>query len=120
GQQVDEVLALEVPHHAFLDLEELGVPAGGAVEGGGLQFRRHVLHADDGAVGQRGGVLHGVLEFADVAGPGVAPQHVLGLRVEAHGGQVVVGGEGPQEVVRQQDDVLGALAQRGQAQGDDV
>src|SRR5688572_13945232 len=84
---------------------------------GGLE---QVLDGDDVAVGQGDGALDGVLELADVAGPGVAHHRVLHGGLEALAGALHVLAVAGEEVLGEQGDVVPPLAQRRHVHGDHV
>jgi hypothetical protein len=86
---------------------------GGALEG-------EVLGADLVAVAQDDGPLDGVLQLADVAGPGVAGQLGAGGVAEAGDLGVVLLDEAAQEVLGEQQGVAAAQAQRRQLDVHDV
>lgn len=64
--------------------------------------------------------LDEVLELADVAGPGVLLEGGEGGVVDALDGEVVGDAVGAEEVLAEERDVAGALAERGEVDGDDV
>ena len=76
--------------------------------------------ADDVALRHQDGALHGMIQLADVARPGVRQQRLDGALVEAGERLAVVLGMLPQEVRGQQRDVFAAVAQRRQADLDGV
>ncbi len=94
--------------------------AGEPATAGLPQLERQVVERDGRSVGQHDGPLEHVLELADVAGPVVGHQGLDRLRVDV-GDQLA----GPlrvevQEVDRQLEDVLRALAQGRHVQADHV
>ena len=88
---------------------------GVAADGGG-----QIGHPDGAAFAQGAGAFDGVFQFAHVAGPIVGGEHVQGLA----GDLKELAGAGidlvAQEMDGQDRDVLAALAQAGQVDGDDV
>ena len=104
---------------AFHFVEVAGVGGGrgrGRGRGGtGADAGGEVVGEDEFAAGEEGGAFHGVAEFADVAGPGVA--------FEAFGdggGEAGLGlGEFGEETGGEGEDVFGAFAQGGQVNLED-
>ena len=88
---------------------------GGRNRGTGADAGGEMVGENQFAAGQEGGAFHGVAEFADVAGPGVA--------FEAFGdggGESGLGlGEFSEETGGEREDVLGAFAQCGQVDLED-
>ncbi len=70
--------------------------------------------------GQQYGPLHNVFQFADIAGPFVALEHVRRAEGKVHFRLSSRRCELFHEVIRQQGDVPAALAERGQLDGEDV
>ena len=111
-----------------LDLGQRSRPTGAALAGAAAG--RHAgaggagevdgVRADLAAAGEQHRAVDDVLELADIAGPGVGEQQPAGLGRERPRRQPVLLGEAGGEVVGEQADVGGALAQRRDPQGDDV
>src|SRR5690606_12540109 len=85
-----------------------------AGDGGG-----QVCDADSGAVTGEHGGFDGVGELADVAGPRVRLEASEGCGRERARGRLVALGEVVEEVVGEERDIAVAVAERGQAAGED-
>jgi hypothetical protein len=88
--------------------------------GGGRRVERQVRRADDLALRHQDRALDGVVELADVAGPGVAAHARRGLLVEPGDRLAVALDVLLQEMLGEEVDVLAALAQRRQVDLDRV
>ena len=92
-----------------------GVGGVGGLEGGG-----QVVALDDAFVSEEDGAFDAVFEFADVAGPMVGDHHVDGGGGDASDGFVEFFGVLFDEEVGEEEDVVFAVAQRGEVDGEDV
>ena len=81
---------------------------------GGRQMFRQVPHVDGIAFAHHAGMGEDVLQFAHVAGPGVARQQDLGARGDAADRFAVLGGHALDEVALEQRQILLALGQSRQ------
>ena len=88
----------------------------------GAGAQAQVPHIDDMALAGQDGPLQGVLQLADVAGPGLLPEPGLGLGGELEAADAPLVGDAGQEEPGQQGDVLSALPQGrdGDLQGADA
>ncbi len=84
-----------------------------------LHLGGEVAEVEDGAAGEGAGALDGALEFADVAGPVVLHEQVKGFVGEGVG-DAVLAFHAFEDVRGEQGDIAAALAQGGDAEGDDV
>ena len=111
---------------ADVPLDGLGQGLGRAGQSGAVGVHGGVgeLGVDDVAVDdllriEGGHAAHEILELADVAGPAVLAEALEGGLVQALAGKAAVAGL-VEEVAGEDGDVLEALAQRREADGDDV
>ena len=86
----------------------------------GAQRLRQIVDGDLGALGDQHAALDDVLQLADVARPAVADQHVIRRRRDRLDVALVPLPVLLEEVLAEQRDVLGPLAQRRHAQRDRV
>ena len=97
-----------------------GWPGGLGARGGRPEGSSKSSISSSGAVGEHPGVEEHVLELADVAGPGERAEALEGGAGDAAPIAVVAGGEDAEEVVDEHGQVVEALAERGDADLDDV
>ena len=88
--------------------------------GSPLQGRRQVGGGHDVGARQDDGPLDGLLELADVAGPGVPEQALDRVGAERHHTSAQSVGERPEEMRGQRHDILDPGAQRGHLDDDPV
>ena len=86
----------------------------------GAQFRGQVPGGDEAVFGHHKGVFQGALEFPDIAGPGVVQEDLHGFPGEAGDLLAAAPAQAFREMLHQQRDVLQALPERGQVDGNDV
>ena len=98
----------------FVEVAGVGGGRGGGRgrggDGGGADAGGEVVGEDEFAAGEEGGAFHGVAEFADVAGPGVALEDFG----DGGGEAGFAFGEFGEETRGEGKDVLGAFAQGGE------
>ncbi len=118
-----EAVGYDAALDLFHDVEEAGVGAvveqGGGVGGAG-ELRGEEVGGEGAGGGEDDAALHGVFEFADVAGPLVVEQDAEGLGGEGGGLGGVFGGVDAEEVLGEEGDVFAALAEGWELEGDDV
>ena len=107
--------------------EEDGVAFGG-FSGGfeGLRWERveeviefEVEGGDAFGVGHDDGALDAILEFADIAWPGVEGESAEGIGGEREGSFGIFGGVTVEEFVGDEEDIIGAVAEWGEGDDDD-
>ena len=81
---------------------------------------RKLVHREHGLIGKNHGAEHGVLELADIAGPGIALEHGARVGVDAVDALALLGGEAGDEVADELRHVLKPLAQWGHPDGEHV
>src|SRR5690606_20440412 len=137
-ERAADEIALEAAHrdlHVLLEaalggeraeVDRRGIARGrrdraGRAEGrAAAELAREIFAAELLSVAEEDGALHHVLELADVARPAVGREQIDGVLLDARDALLQPRVELPEEVLDEERDVPGALAERGQADGHDV
>src|SRR4029077_16630502 len=107
---LDEVMLDFVEAHVF----EAGIGADGG------RAEAEIGGADRGSGGEEDAALDSVIEFADVAGPGMLVQELHGHRIETGDVFAIALGVAAEEMMREEIDIFFALAQRREMDLDGV
>ena len=119
GEGVGDFAALDLVEE-FGDISGMGELGGGEWAAAFGENLLHMVHADGVVAGEKEGLADGVLEFADVARPGLLLKQSDGFGGDGRGGNADLGAIFAKEVTSHFRDILLALVEGREGDGDDV